>query len=169
VNDRDADDLWSEPPPRRGWGLAIVLLLLAVAGIAIAVFVIKNTQPAAADATRATEGRLTLAEDDGQSLKIVDRQQSPELWFRVLLAEAPLGETLSLTCEWVGPDGKVAHRNHYTTHRIDRQDWPTHARYRLATNAPLGNWTVRLQLQGRVLQSTTFEVQDGGKPAKGAP
>lgn len=168
MDDRDANAAWSETPPRKHWGAAIVLLLLAVGGVAIVLFVVKNNQPAAADATRGTEGRLTLAEDDGQSLKSVDRQQSPELWYRVLLADAPVGETLSLTCEWVGPDGTVAHRNHYTTRRIDRQAWPTHARYRIDANAAVGIWNVRLQLQDRVLQSTNFEVRDGGKPAKGA-
>jgi hypothetical protein len=170
VDDRDSNDPWSESPPRKRWGLVIaVLLLAAVAGCGITLFLFHNNQQAEADAVRATEGRLTLAEDDGKSLELVDRQQRPEIWYRVMLADAPVGGTLSLTCEWVGPDGKVVRRNHYTTQPIDRPNWPTHARHRFDPSAPVGAWTVRLKLGDRVLQSIAFEVQDGGKPGKGAP
>jgi hypothetical protein len=169
VDDRDPNAPWSEPPPRKLWGPVLLLLLLVAVGVGIALVILKNNQQAARDATRATEGRLTLAEDDGKSLTIVDCQPSPEIWFRVLLADAPVGEKLNLVCEWVDPDGKIAYRNKYETQPIDRPNWPTHARHRFDANAPVGIWTVRLILQDRVLLSTTFEVQNGGKLPKGAP
>lgn len=169
MDDHDPNDPWSDLPPRKRWGPAIVLLLLAAAGVGITLFILNNNPPAAGLDVQATEGRLTLAEDDGKSLAVVDRQLSPEIWYRVTLADAPVGETLSLTCEWVSPTGSVVHRNKYPTKPIDRANWPTHARCRFNPDSPVGSWTVRLKLRDRVLHTTAFEVQDGGKPAKGAP
>jgi hypothetical protein len=96
----------------------------------------------------------------------VDRQARPEIWYRVTLDHAPLGASLSLTCEWVAPDGSVAHRNRYQTRVIDKEPWPTHARHRFGPSSPTGRWTVRLVLDSRVLHSLTFKLED---QKKGAP
>jgi hypothetical protein len=169
VDETDQKDGWSEPPPRTGCGLTVVVLLLLVIGGGVAVYFLTRNPPPALDDVRATEGRLTLADDDGKSLEAVDREERPELWYRVMLDGAPVGATLDLSCDWVGPDGRVAHRNHYTTRQIDRPNWPTHARYRIEANSPVGVWTVRLKYGARVLHSNTFKVHSGGKPAKDAP
>jgi hypothetical protein len=117
-------------------------------------------QPADTTAVTASSGRLTLKEDDGGNLTVVERRQQPELWYRVLLDHAPVGNKLTLSCDWVDPQGNVAHQNHYETRTIDRPVWPTHTRYHVTANAPTGSWTVRLSLDGRVLHSLKFELRD---------
>jgi hypothetical protein len=121
----------------------------------------------ALDSVVATSGRLTLAEDKGGDLKGVGRQDEPEVWFRVDLEEVPLDAELELRCEWVAPDGQVMRRNRYTTRRIDRAVWPTHARCHIRKDFPTGTWTVRLWIEGkyfrreRLLIEKTFEVRAG--------
>jgi hypothetical protein len=155
-------DPWADDRSRNRGCLWLAVLLLLVAG-GLAGWYWWDRRAAADAAVRAPASRLTLAKDEG-NLKAVDRREKPELWFRVTLEDAPVGRTLSLTCEWVDPAGKVLHRNRFLTKEITHSPWPTHARYRLAADAPLGTWTVRLLLDDRELRSQTFEVRDGGKP-----
>jgi hypothetical protein len=136
------------------WG-AIVLLLLMCAGNFTWARFLQSAN------VRASSGRLTLKKDDGGTLKIVDRHQAPELWYRVTLEEAPVTRKLALTCDWTSPAGKVVRRNRYETKEITRATWPTYARFQLTPDAPTGTWTVRLLLEGRQLHSLTFEVRDG--------
>jgi hypothetical protein len=138
----------------------LVVLLVAIAG-AGGFYLYQREK--ALETVGAREGRLTLARDDGRSLKKVDRGTKPELWYRVVLTEAPTGRSLSLRCEWIDPQGKVVHRNRYDTKVIDQPDWPTHARYQLAADSPKGEWTVRLLLGNRELHSMTFEVHEEKK------
>jgi hypothetical protein len=155
-------DPWAEERrgPRWGCWLAVALVVLVLGGGVAWYFF--SRRDSALDAVTATEGRLTLAKDDGGKLKVVDRRQKPELWFRVTLDDAPLGKALPLTCEWVEPGGKIAHRNRFQTKEITHNPWQTHARHRLGADAPVGTWTVRLLLDGRELRALTFEVRDGG-------
>jgi hypothetical protein len=109
-------------------------------------------------AVNASAGRLTFEKDDGGNLAVIGRKGQPEVWYRVTLEDAPIGRELALTCEWVDPSGRVIHRNRYKTKEITRTPWPTHARYRLGPEAPLGTWRVRLLLDGRELRTLTFKV-----------
>ena len=79
----------------------------------------------------------------------------------------PVGSVLTLTCEWIAPDGRILHRNHYQTRPIEHPDWPTHARCRFGPDAPLGTWRVRLLLDGRPLHELAFEVRDGDGKKEG--
>jgi hypothetical protein len=168
VSERAQDNPWADPPPPRSHARAILLLVILVllVGAGLTIFFLTRPKPPALDEVSARSGRLTLEQDDGKSLPFVDRQASPEAWYRVILDNAPEGAKLTLTCEWAGPDGQVVHRNRYTTRAIDKAPWPTHARYRFGPKSPLGRWTVQLRLEGRVLHSLTFDVRDG---KKGAP
>jgi hypothetical protein len=156
-------DPWAEETPRRRsrWGCVLAIVLLAVGGALVWYFLIR--QDPALTAVTASAGRLTREKDDGGNLKTVARRDRPEVWFRVTLEDVPTGRELPLTCEWVDPAGRVAHRNRYHTREITRTPWTTHARCRLAADAPVGTWTVRLLLEGRELRSQTFEVRDQGK------
>ena len=106
----------------------------------------------------ASAGRLTL-EDAGKSLEVIDRRSQPEVWYRVTLT-TPIGRSLSLICEWIDPNYRVAHRNRYQTKVITRTPWETHARFRLKPDSAVGTWKVRLILQGRELHSLAFRVCD---------
>ena len=57
----------------------------------------------------AQQSRLTLEKDDGATLAAVDRERSPDLYYRVTLENAPLGTQLDLSCDWIDPAGRVAH------------------------------------------------------------
>jgi hypothetical protein len=105
------------------------------------------------------ESRLTLARDDGGHLAWVERSASPDVYYRVALAEAPVGAELELTCEWIDPSGRVVHQNRYRTLTIDKPVWPTHCHHLIGPAAPAGRWTVRLSVEGRALDALCFEVR----------
>jgi hypothetical protein len=137
---------------------AAVVVVLVVGGICTWYYVKSRAEEM--NAVTASSGRVTLEKDNGDSLETIGRKEEPEIWYRVTLENAPIGRELALTCEWIDPSGRVAQRNQYQTKEITRTPWPTHARYRLRPDAPLGSWTVRLLLDGRELRTRTFMVRD---------
>lgn len=153
-------------PRRSRWPLLLIVLGV---GLGVAAWVFFSRHAHALDRVIATSGRLTLADDKGEDLKVVDRRAEPEVWFRVDLEQVPLDATLDLRCEWVAPDGRVMRRNRYMTRRIDRAVWPTHARCHILEDFPTGTWTVRLLIEAkyfrpeRELIEKTIEVRDGKK------
>ena len=46
-----------------------------------------------------------------------------------VLADAPQGAALPLTCAWSAPDGGVRYQNRWETKTIDRDRFPTHCRH----------------------------------------
>lgn len=173
MNDMQDPQAYKEDPLNRASRLGCFAFIALTLVGALAVFWYDNpltfrerpvappTPPVAPTAVfSAGAGRLTLAADDGGSLAVVERRGQPEIWYRVTLNNAPLGSELALDCEWVDPTGAVAKQNHYTTKKIDKPVWPTHARCQFGASSAVGTWTVKLSHQGRVLHSMTFEVKD---------
>ncbi len=155
IHDRDP---WGDTEaPRRRYGWFWLLLVLGVAG-GIGYYV-WNRDTSFPDVT-ADSGRLTTEADEKETLTVVDRRTGPEVWFRVVLRNAPVGAVLPLKVEWIDPSGKVYHRNRYETKPVALSDWPTHARCRIRADAPAGPWRVELSLQGRLLHQQSFEVRD---------
>jgi hypothetical protein len=154
-----AGGAWQQPRTFPWLPLLVGVVLLA--GVAYYFLAMRSGAPPGAVATLVTaqSGRLTYENDDGGNLPSVSRQDRKELWYRVDLDHAPIGSTLTLDCDWIDPSGKVAHHNHYPTKEIDKSVWPTHARYLLPADAPAGTWTVKLSLDGRVLNTLKFEVK----------
>jgi hypothetical protein len=155
---------WQDKPAGNRLILPVIVLGLIAIGVTYYVTSRNKTASAAVSAVTATSGRLTLAQDDGGTLAEVNRQDKPEVWYRVNLTNVPLGKALSLDCEWIDPTGKIAHQNHYTTKEIKKEPWPTHARCQLRADSPPGTWTVKMSLAGRVLHSLTFVVKDAAAP-----
>ena len=153
-------------PRRFPW---LPLFFLVGGGLVIAAWVFFSQHAHALDSVVAKSGRLTLEDDKGEDLKVVDRRAEPEVWFRVELEQVPLDAMLDLRCEWEAPDGRVMRRNRYMTRRIDKAVWPTHARCHIRKDFPTGTWTVRLLIEAkyfrrdRLLIEKTFEVRDGKK------
>ena len=150
---------YADPRPRSGRPLTTLLLALVLVAAGYAAYrdgLFSSSTPL----VTASSGRLTPYKDHGVHLSAVSRRGRPELWYRVVLADAPIGTKLSLACDWIDPAGEVVHRNRYRTRAIERPTWPTHARLRLGPSSPTGTWTVRLSMDGRVLHATTFEVRD---------
>jgi len=159
-------------PPLRSVWIPVLLGLLLLAGIfslmAVGVYwlVVAGENTLRKPAVSAVSGRITLEADDGKSIRSVNRQANPEVWYRVQLENAPVGEKLSLTCEWVDNRGTIVYRNQYETKTIDQSSWQTHARCRIKPDATLGLWVVRLKLKNRVLREETFEVRNGEETEK---
>lgn len=135
-------------------GVAVVL----VGAIAATTVFFQNRQQALANIT-ASQSRVTLASDNGGNLGTIERQGNSEVFYRVTLQNAPVGEKLDLKCDWIDPSGQVVHQNRYSTQQINKTVWPTYCRYKLGSAAPAGTWKVQMATGDRVLSSTTFTVK----------
>jgi hypothetical protein len=135
---------------------------IAIAGITALVMLVAGTSLFFQDRVStiakviATQDRITLAQDNGENLRSVDR--GTEIAYRVTLDNAPVGEKLSLTCNWLDPTGKVAHTNRFETKNITTSVWNTQCRYQLPVNVVAGAWQVQIQLGDRTLQKSPFTV-----------
>lgn len=134
-------------------GVAIVL----VGAIATTTIFNQNRQREFANIS-GSQSRITLA-SDGSAIATISRQTNPEIYYRVTLQKAPIGEKLSLKCNWIEPSGRVVHQNSYDTKPITKEIWDTQCRYRLDSTAPTGSWETRMLLGDRVLETTTFVVK----------
>jgi hypothetical protein len=104
----------------------------------------------------ATQDRITLAQDNGENLQSVDRGAA--IAYRVTLNDAPVGETLNLTCNWFDPTGKIVHTNRYDTKNITTPVWNTQCRYQLPANAATGAWQVQIKVGDRIIEKSPFDV-----------
>ena len=142
---------------RNRWiGLGVVVSLLVVVGLAV--FFVRQHNSAIAK-VQAQDDRITLEQDNGDSFKVIERQNSPQVVYRVTLKEAPIGKSLDLSCNWINPNGEVVKQNRYQTRNITTSVWNTRCRYTLNSSAPVGNWQVEMLLNGRRLSEADFEVQ----------
>lgn len=134
------------------------VVAVLVGAIALGTVFMQNRQQTFARIS--TSGsRITLAQDNGSNLTTIDRQISPKVFYRVTLNEAPVGEKLSLTCDWIDPSGKVVHQSRYQTREVDKSVWQTNCFYQLGTAMSAGNWKVQMSLDSRVISSTSFTVK----------
>ncbi len=153
VQRRDALDRQQQ---QRKW-LLIGGAALGTAAIVTAVGLHNNSQQALAKVT-AQGDRLTLAQDNGGSLTSIDRTGA-ELYYRVTLTNAPIGEKLPLTCTWTDAQGQVVKQNQYQTKPIATPTWDTHCRTTIGPNAATGAWKVNLKLKGRSISDEGFNVR----------
>lgn len=140
----------------RSIGLGVIVSLLVVVGLAV--FFVRQHNSAIAK-VQAQDDRITLEQDNGDSFKVIERQNSPQVVYRVTLKEAPIGKSLDLSCNWINPNGEVVKQNRYQTRNITTSVWNTRCRYTLNSSAPVGNWQVEMLLNGRRLSEADFEVQ----------
>lgn len=99
---------------------------------------------------------VTLQSDD-RPISSVNRPS--ELMYQITLAQAPVGDTLPLRCDWLDPSGAIAQQNQYETKPITTSIWQTRCRFSLKPNANPGTWTVKLLQGDRVLSQAIFEVK----------
>lgn len=136
----------------------IVAVVVALLGGAIATTTFLHHRYQQAIASVATiESRITLDRDNSR-LGQINRQTSPTVYYHVALKDAPVGNRLSLTCNWVNPSGEVVHQSNYQTRQIDRAVWTTYCYHQLSPSATMGTWEVRMFLEGRSLGSHKFVV-----------
>ena len=70
------------------------------------------------DRVAALRDRITLNQDNGGNLNTVPRQNNGKIFYRITLSNAPVGQQLSLSCNWIDPSGEIVHQNRYQTKEI---------------------------------------------------
>ena len=105
------------------------------------------------------QDQITLGRDDGSQITTVSQQSSSELFYRVTLSEAPIGQKLSLSCNWSDPSGRIVHQNRYQTQEISTSVWSTYCRYTVAAGATQGTWKVEMFLGDGLLSDAKFNVK----------
>lgn len=144
---------------RRRWRWLGVSTTLVVGG-AIALSVSNQHQyQQSLTQVEVVQERVTLSQDAGGQIQLVNRQNNPDVVYRVTLSDAPVDHKLSLSCQWTTPDGRVVRENRYQTRRITTPVWETHCHYQLGSASPDGMWTVEMFLGDRSISRSTFEVQ----------
>jgi hypothetical protein len=142
----------------KGWPvLRIVGTVVAIAAIGITYLLIQHHQKL--EQVGFESGRIVLTAADRGDQRVIARQGNPEVAYRVTLKDAPVGEKLQLSCDWLDPSRQLVRQNHYETLAITTAKWDTHCRYQLQPNAPTGNWTVQMKLGDRALGEAQFEVK----------
>ncbi|WP_297084387.1 hypothetical protein, partial [Thermoleptolyngbya sp. C42_A2020_037] len=154
VNQRLGQDSY-EKNSRRIYWIAGTIVLATIA----AVFFGFQQRQAKMSQVTAVQDRLTLTQDDGSNLTVVNRQQSPEVVYRVTLEQAPVGDRLTLSCSWTDPTGVIVKQNRYETKQITTPVWNTYCRMPLGSGTTAGTWTVEMFLGDRPLESAQFQVQ----------
>lgn len=136
-------------------------LLIGLGGVALTALVAGlvwfQAQRSGLDRVASVQDRITLAQDAG-ALTVVDRQLGGELFYRVTLNEAPVGDRLALSCDWINPGGQIVRQNRYETQKITSPVWNTYCRHDLAAMEP-GRWTVQMSLGERMLDRAEFVVR----------
>lgn len=126
---------------QRNIGIAIasftVIAVMLLAGGA-SFFQLRNSPVAK---VTATADRITLVQND-EDIQIA--KPGSELAYRVTLSDAPIGEKLNLSCNWLNPNSQVVHTNQFETKNITTPVWNTQCRYKLPTSAPTGSWKVQI-------------------------
>jgi hypothetical protein len=105
------------------------------------------------------QARITLTQDDGGDRRTITRQTNPEVVYRVTLKAAPVGEKLTLACDWLDPSHQVVKQNRYETQEITTPTWTTHCRYKIGPAMPTGTWKVRMLLGNRPIGDAAFDVK----------
>jgi hypothetical protein len=131
------------------------LIFLSVIGFVV---ITQNQQQMTAR-VMAQRDRVTLNQDNGGNLSTIRRQNGGQIFYRITLSDAPVGQRLSLSCNWIDPSGQIVHQNRYQTKEITTPIWNTFCRHQLGSEMPVGTWKVEAFLGDRRLSDATFEVQ----------
>ncbi len=147
-----------EKQQRRNKWIAIASTAVVISAIAIGILFNQNQQQKIAGVT-STEDRISLSKKGGDSLTQVNRQINPRVYYQVTLKNAPIGNQLSLQCDWINPSGQIVRQSKYQTRKIDTPVWNTHCFYDLGSASSPGNWEVRMSLDGRAISTEPFVVK----------
>lgn len=134
-------------------GVTIIL----VGAIATTFLYIQNQQQAIAR-IQAIQSRITITED-GRNFNTINRQASPRVYYYVTLQNAPIGQQLSLSCDWLTPNGQIVHQSRYSTRQIDKKVWSTYCYNHFDQSSAVGNWKVQMSVGDRPISNTPFVVK----------
>jgi hypothetical protein len=140
---------------KRNTGIAIAsitALVILVAGTSL----FFQNKAATIAKINVSQDRITLVQDGGENLNPVNK--GSEIVYRVTLNDAPIGDKLNLTCNWLDAAGKIAHTNRYETKNITTPVWNTACRYQIPSGASTGAWKVQILVGDRLLKQAPFMV-----------
>lgn len=143
---------------KRNWLIGMVIAVTLTGGIATTALLHQQYQQQIAQVS-VVQNRISLANNPDIGSGQIDRQTQPKVFYRVTLQDAPMGDRLSPTCDWIDPSGKRVHQSTYQTQPIEKSVWTTYCFYQLKADATPGMWQVRMSLEGRLLSSQTFAVK----------
>ncbi|MBO3459162.1 DUF3859 domain-containing protein [Aetokthonos hydrillicola Thurmond2011] len=135
-------------------GIAATTVLIIGSGIFFF-----NQKSATSARVSVQQDRITKAQDNGDNLKVIERQSNDEVFYRVTLKDAPIGQKLNLACDWINPGGQVVKKNRYQTKEITTSVWDTQCKYSINFGANPGSWKVQISLDERVLSEENFQVK----------
>jgi hypothetical protein len=137
------------------WAGSLLALVLIVLGTTLSI----QQQHKMLNNVTAQRDRITLVQDDGGNLSTISRQANGEVFYRITLSNAPVGEKLALSCQWSDPTGQIVHQNRYQTKEINSPIWNTVCRHTIGSAAPVGTWKVQAFVGDRLLSDATFDVK----------
>jgi hypothetical protein len=154
-------DRYAGMPPLRPPRLPVAPFIIGALVLAIALLggVWLRTGKSERRPLAATAARFTLIEDTDGDTRGFAAEQSPDIYYRVTLHDAPRHERLSLDCEWLNPSGQAVLANHYQTRVVTTSVWNTHCHQQFGRDAPRGQWQARILFEGRVLRQDAFELR----------
>jgi hypothetical protein len=135
---------------------------IAIASVTALVILVSGTsvffqnKAATISKLNVSQDRITLVQDGGENLNSVTK--GSEIVYRVTLNDAPIGEKLNITCNWLDPAGKVMHTNRYETKNITTPVWNTACRYQMPLSVATGAWKVQIRVGDRLLKQAPFSV-----------
>jgi hypothetical protein len=141
---------------RNIWIISSVIAIILAAVVITSLFI--SQRNASLNRILSEQPRITRSIDNGGNLQSISRD-GQEVYYRVVLRDVPLDETLSLSCNWFDPAGRVFRQNRWETRPTDKTLWPTSCRCTIGQDAPTGNWRVEMSLGDRILSGTTFRVE----------
>jgi hypothetical protein len=142
---------------RQRWilGGAIGVIIACATLYGIATF---NQQQALNKITVQTS-RIALSLQDRSNPTEIDRQTNSKVFYQLTLDQAPIGQSLSLSCNWIDPNGQIAHQNKFQTKTIATSVWQTHCQQAIGLDTVPGNWQVQAFLGTRTLGSSKFTLR----------
>ena len=146
-----------------GRGVVLVLLALAVISSWGTLRWIR-ARNAAIDRVGVAQARLTLAGDNSQNLSEFRSESNPTVIYSVTLKDAPLGQKLTLFCDWIDPQGHLVWHRRYDTLAITSTTWETQCKAEFGPTSAAGHWTVEMYLLKRKLSRKSFQVTRRDRP-----
>ena len=139
-------------------GIGVGVIALGIIGIVTLSFY--NRQQALAK-IETVRDRMTLEQDQGETLNRISLENNPLVYYRVTLKNAPTGQKLALKCDWIAPNGEIVHQNNYRTNKvIDKPIWKTHCKNQFGSASLAGTWEVKMRLgSDREIANETFQVK----------
>jgi hypothetical protein len=106
-----------------------------------------------------TSSVVSLTQTGSSPIKAISGAANQRIYYRVTLQNVPIGEKLSLSCNWIDPRGNVVHQSRYQTQQIDKSVWPTYCYHQLNSTSATGTWKVEMALAGRKIAGARFDVK----------